>query len=92
MRVLNPVGERRRFVEKVIAHHTHGRVVGLLNNGFGDKIAETFFSRLQELLRAEPGVSDVRVWRKPVFTRPSPEKLIDEVAAASHLAVVGLCA
>lgn len=92
MRVLNPVGERRRFVEKVLPQNTPGRVIGLLNNGFGDKIAGTFFARLQELLRAEAGVSDVRVWCKPVFTRPSPEQLLDEVAAASHLAVVGLCA
>lgn len=92
MRVLSPVGERRRFAEKNLDCNTHGRVIGLLNNGFADKIAGMFFDRLQELFHAEPGVSEVRVWRKPVFTRPSPEKLIDEVAVASHLAVVGLCA
>jgi hypothetical protein len=92
MRVLSPVGERRRFAEKKLDSSTRGRTIGLLNNGFGDKIAGMFFARLQELLSAEHGVSEVRVWRKPVFTRPSPDKLIDEVAAASHAAVVGLCA
>jgi hypothetical protein len=92
MRVLNPVGERRRFAEKKLDSNARGRTIGLVNNGFGDKIAGMFFERLQQLLSAEPGVSEVRAWRKPVFTRPSPEKLIDEVAAAAHLAVVGLCA
>ena len=92
MRILSPVGERRRFAEKKLDSSTRGRTIGLLNNGFGDKIAGTFFARLQELFSAEPGVSEVHGWRKPVFTRPSPDKLIDEVAAASHAAVVGLCA
>jgi len=92
MRVLSPVGERRRFAEKPPSSNARGLTIGLLNNGFGDKIAGMFFGRLQELLGVEPEVSEVRVWRKPVFTRPSPEQLIDEVAAASHQAVVGLCA
>ncbi|MBI3300965.1 MAG: hypothetical protein HYZ72_02650 [Deltaproteobacteria bacterium] len=92
MRVLSPVGERRRFAEKNLGSNARGRTIGLVNNGFGDKIAGMFFARLQELLSAEPGVNEVRVWRKPLFTRPSPEQLIDEVAAASHQAVVGLCA
>jgi hypothetical protein len=92
MRVLSPVGERRRFAEKTLSSTTSGRTIGLLNNGFGDKIAGAFFQRLQELLSNEPAVNEVRCWRKPVFTRPSPEQLIDEVATASHYAVVGLCA
>jgi hypothetical protein len=92
MRVLSPVGERRRFAEKKLDPSARGRTIGLVNNGFGDKIATTFFARLQELFSAEPGVTEVQVWRKPVFTRPSPEKLIDEVATAAHQAVVGLCA
>jgi hypothetical protein len=92
MRVLSPVGERRRFAEKKMNSSAHGRTIGLVNNGFGDKIAGMFFARLQELLSAESGVSEVRLWKKPVFTRPSPDTLIDEVAAASHAAVVGLCA
>ena len=92
MRVLSPVGERRQFAEKNLDSTAHGFTIGLVNNGFGGKIAETFFARLQELLNVQPGVAEVREWRKPVFTRPSPEKLIDEVAAASHKAVVGLCA
>lgn len=92
MRVLSPVGERRRFAEKKLGSDARGRIIGLLNNGFGDKLAGMFFARLQELLGAQSGVNEVRTWNKPVFTRPSPEKLIDEVAAASHVAVVGLCA
>ena len=92
MRVLSPVGERRRFAEKKPESSARGRTIGLVNNGFGDKIAATFFARLQELFGAEPGVTEVRIWRKPVFTRPSPEKLLDEVAAAAQQAVVGLCA
>jgi len=92
MRVFSPVGERRRFAEKTFDNSARGLTIGLVNNGFGDKIAGTFFERLRELLSAEPGVSEVCAWRKPMFTRPSPEKLIDEVAAASHKAVVGLCA
>jgi hypothetical protein len=92
MRVLSPVGERRRFAEKTLSSTARGRTIGLIDNGFGDKIAGMFFARLRELLSNEPGVSEVRVWRKPVFTRPSPEQLIDEVAAASQQAVVGLCA
>lgn len=92
MRVLSPVGERRQFAEKDLGSHAEGRTIGLVNNGFGDKIAGLFFERLKELLAADSAVSDVQVWRKPVFTRPSPEQLIDEVATASHQAIVGLCA
>ena len=92
MRVLSPVGERRKFAEKKLDNTANGFTIGLVNNGFGDKIAGAFFARLHELLGAEADVSEVRVWQKPVFTRPSPEKLIDEVAAASHKAIVGLCA
>lgn len=92
MRVLSPVGERRRLVEKTLESTARGRTIGLVNNGFGDKISGAFFERLQELFRAEASVSEVCSWKKPVFTRPSSEKLIDEVAAASHCAVVGLCA
>ena len=92
MRVLSPVGERRQFAAKSLGSTAQGRTIGLLNNGFGGEIAGLFFARLKELLAAEPGVNEVKIWRKPVFTRPSPESLIDELAAASHQAVVGLCA
>ncbi len=92
MRVLSPVGERRQFVQKQIDHDAQGRVIGLVNNGFGNEIANVFFERLQELLLAKLQVSQVSIWRKPMFTRPSPEHLIDKVAAASQQAVVGLCA
>ena len=51
-----------------------------------------FFERLKELLEAEPSVNAASIWRKPMFTRPSPEALVNEVAAASQQAVVGLCA
>lgn len=92
MRVLSPVGVRRPFAEKKIDHTAVGRTVGLVNNGFGNEIAGKFFERLKELLEAKPSVSAASIWRKPVFTRPSPEALMDEVAAASQQAVVGLCA
>ncbi len=92
MRIFSPVGERRQFVEKQIDNDTQGRMIGLVNNGFGNEIAGMFFERLQELLLVKPQVSQVSIWRKPMFTRPSPEHLIDEVAAASQQAVVGLCA
>ncbi len=92
MRVLSPVGERRQFAEKALASNAEGRTIGLVNNGFGDKIAGLFFERLKELLVADQSVSEVKIWRKPVFTRPSPDQLIDEVATASHQAIVGLCA
>ena len=92
MRVLSPVGERRQFAAKALGSNAEGRTIGLLNNGFGDKIAGLFFERLKELLAADKAVNEVKIWRKPVFTRPSPEQLIDELATASHQAVVGLCA
>ena len=92
MRVLNPVGVRRPFAEKKIDTNAAGRVIGLVNNGFGNEIAGMFFERLKELLEVKPGVSQVSIWRKPVFTRPSPEQLMNEVAAASQQVVVGLCA
>ncbi len=92
MRVLSPVGVRRQFAEKKIDRNAAGRVIGLVNNGFGNEIAGMFFERLKELLEAKPAVSKVSIWRKPMFTRPSPEQLINEVAAASQQAVVGLCA
>ena len=92
MRVLSPVGVRREFQEKKIDSTAAGRAIGLLDNGFGNDIAGTFFTRLRELLSADAAVSEVGVWRKPVFTRPSPDALLDELAAASHHAVVGLCA
>jgi hypothetical protein len=92
MRVLSPVGVRRQFAEKKVDNHAEGCVIGLVNNGFGNEIAGMFFERLKELLEAKPVVSEVSIWRKPVFTRPSPEQLIDEVAAAAQQAVVGLCA
>ncbi len=92
MRILSPVGERRQFVEKQIDRGAQGSVIGLVNNGFGNEIANVFFKRLQELLLAKSQVSQVSIWRKPMFTRPSPEHLIDEVASVSQQAVVGLCA
>ena len=92
MRLLSPVGERRHFVEKALGSSAEGRIIGLVNNGFGDKVAGLFFERLKELLTADQTVSEVKIWRKPVFTRPSPEQLIDKVATASHQAIVGLCA
>ena len=92
MRVLSPVGVRREFREKKIDSTVAGRAIGLLDNGFGNDIAGTFFTRLRELLAADAAVSEVGLWRKPVFTRPSPDALLDELAAASHHAVVGLCA
>ena len=92
MRVLSPVGVRREFREKKIDSTAAGRAIGLLDNGFGNDIAGTFFTRLRELLAADAAVSEIGVWRKPVFTRPSPDALLDELAAASHHAVVGLCA
>ena len=92
MRVLSPVGVRREFREKKIDTTAAGRAIGLLDNGFGNDIAGTFFTRLRELLAADTAVSEVGLWRKPVFTRPSPDVLLDELAAASHHAVVGLCA
>src|SRR5437588_6857340 len=30
--------------------------------------------RSSDLFGAEPEVTEVRIWRKPVFTRPSPER------------------
>ena len=92
MRVLSPVGERRRFAEKTLDSSAKGLTIGLVNNGFGNKIAGMFFARLRELLTTQSGIHEVREWQKPVFTRPSPETLIDEVATASHKAIVGLCA
>ena len=92
MRVLSPVGVRREFREKKIDSTAAGRAIGLLDNGFGNDIAGTFFTRLRELLAADAAVSEVGLWRKPVFTRPSLDALLDELAAASHHAVVGLCA
>ena len=92
MRVLSPVGVRREFREKKIDTTAAGWAIGLLDNGFGNDIAGTFFTRLRELLAADAAVSEVGVWRKPVFTRPSPDALLDELAAASHHAVIGLCA
>ena len=92
MRVLSPVGVRREFQEKKIDSAAADRAIGLLDNGFGNDIAGTFFTRLRELLAADAAVSEVGIWRKPVFTRPSPEALLDELAAASHHAIVGLCA
>ncbi len=92
MRVLSPVGVRRQFAEKTIDRSVGDRVIGLVNNGFGNEIAGMFFERLEELLSCQPAISSVSVWRKPVFTRPSPEPLINEIAAVSHQAVVGLCA
>ena len=92
MRVLSPVGVRRQFAEKKIDNNAQGRLIGLVNNGFGNEIAGQFFERLKELLSENQAVSEVSIWRKPVFTRPSPEQLINEVAATAHQAVVGLCA
>ncbi len=92
MHVLSPVGERRKFAEKKLDNTANGFTIGLVNNGFGNKIAGAFFARLHELLSADSGIAKVQIWQKPVFTRPSPEKLIDEVAAVSHKAIVGLCA
>ena len=43
MRVLSPVGVRRPFAEKKIDHTAAGRVIGLVNNGFGNEIAGRFF-------------------------------------------------
>ena len=56
MRVLSPVGERRKFAEKKLGNTANGLTIALVNNGFGDKIAGAFFARLHELLSAASGV------------------------------------
>ena len=64
-----------------------GHRVGLLDNSQVN--ASLFMERVGELLLAQCEAASARAWRKPFWTHPAPQSVVEELAAKSDLAVVG---
>lgn len=55
-----------------------GTRVALLDNRKGN--ANILLTEIGEQLQQQHGVSEVKLFTKPIFSRPSPEALIEEVS------------
>jgi hypothetical protein len=93
--VLNPVGVS---AGQPAAMHTGlaprlpelaSRVVGIVDDGLAG--AEPYLRGVGDLLvAAHPGLQ-VRYWRKPILSRPSPPALVEEVVRVCDGVVIGVC-
>ena len=91
--VLDPVGDVQWEVE-VLADRLDGlnnKVIGLLDDGFGGTVADSF-ERLEELIKEKaPGIT-VKHWKKPNLSVPTPANLFGEIMESTDGVVVGVCA
>ncbi len=89
IRVFDPsvAATTERGSRKTISHSLEGLRVAVLNNGWRsmDLMARTFATYLPE----RHGVASVREWRIPT-SNETPTPLLEEVAATSDAAIVGL--
>lgn len=94
MQVFNPTGKvRKKSQEKLLLlDELRGKTIGLVDDGWGGNWCHQFFERLGELFTEKCGAAQVLHWKKPLLSKPSPDALLEEVAAKSDAAVVGLCA
>jgi hypothetical protein len=65
-----------------------GKTIGLLDDGH--TTAGDYLRGVGEIL-ARQG-AQVRYWRKPILSRPSPDTLLDEIAGAVDAVIVGAAA
>ena len=90
MKVLSPVGEKKRTeVKDKLAPRPatlSDKVIGLIDDGVG----KAYFQRIEELLKEK--VKPAQVIRKvrPHLSQLSPAELLDEVAQACDAVIVGV--
>ena len=65
-----------------------GVVIGILDNG--KPKSDMLLRELDALLRAEAGVSDVVMVRKPSAFRPAPDDQLDDLARRTDAVVTGI--
>lgn len=94
MQVFNPTGKvRKKSQEKLLLlDDLRGKTIGLVDDGWGGNWCHQFFEKLGELFTEKCGAAQVLHWEKPLLSKPSPDVLLEEVAAKCDAAVVGLCA
>ena len=89
MRVLNPVGERKKTgIQNRLAPRPsdlQGKIVGILDNRAG----QAYFERIEELLKAKCNVAKVMRWVKPEQVAPAAAEMIAEVARECDVVVAG---
>jgi len=66
-----------------------GQTLGVIDDGLPG--AELYLRGVADLLGAAYPDLQIRYWRKPALSRPSPPALIAEVARACTAVVVGVC-
>lgn len=88
--VLCPVDEAKENVEeqKIAARLSdfEGKVIGLLNNG----VPNSFFPRLEQLLKERYPSAKVLHWKKVYNSKPAPGDQIEDVVRNSDAVVVGV--
>ena len=65
-----------------------GKVIGILDNGKAK--SDVLLREIDALLRAEAGVSDVVMLRKPSAFRPAPDEQLDDLARRTDAVVTGV--
>ena len=80
LRVLDPTFEGLDATQEAVSRLTSlaGRTVGLLDNGKLN--VDTLLNHMEELLRAQHGVSHVIRLNKPDASRPAPDDVIATMA------------
>ncbi len=88
--VLDPTAPPRRLSHDLALRpeNLRGKTLGFLWNSKPN--GNVLFGRLEDLLREKYEISGVMYRRKPTSSAPATEQVIDELAAAVDMAVVGL--
>ncbi len=88
--VLDPTAPPRKLSHDLALRpeEIRGKTLGFLWNSKPN--GDVLFGRLEELLRQKYEISGVMYRRKPTSSAPATGQVIDELAAAVDLAVVGL--
>ncbi len=81
-----PAGTPFRRADRPV--NLRGKVIGLMDNG--KPKSNLLLRELDALLRAEAGVSNVIVLRKPSAFRPAPDELLDDLARRADAVVTGI--
>lgn len=83
MKIVNPVVGSSSDVGKLASRQAtlEGAVVGLLDNG--KKGTERIFDNMEKILREQYHVADVLRVKKSDFSRPAPDVVLEQLAAAS---------
>jgi hypothetical protein len=88
MDYVSPIDERVREPEPLALRPPDlaGRTVALLD--ISKRRSDEFLDRVEQLLRARG--AETRRFRKPLFSRPAPADVIEEIALHGDLVVEGL--